>query len=299
MKRGTTLVDGLVLAASGVVLACLLLPAIVAARSEARDLGCVRNLKQIGLGLHNYHAVYASLPMSSIAAGGPGHGTGHDCFTSMLPFLELSPIYNAYNFSLENWNEANATVVGLRLNTFLCPENRGTEPLPAEKIRTIEGNVLPGKSRFGPLHFGANWGGERAGWATDFERDNGTFRGVMLPLPSRGPNGPNGTLKLDQIKDGLSFTLAVGEKRDSFGWAVGGWAGSEFDPGTTPAYDGENATTQRVYTGSFHERPNFLLLDGSVRALPGTLDRKVWYALITRDGGEAINEAELSPRVEN
>jgi len=33
---------------------------------------------------------------------------------------------------------------------------------------------------------------------------------------------------------------------------------------------------------------NFLFCDGSARTLRPTIDRKVWYGLLTRDGGERI-----------
>ena len=37
---------------------------------------------------------------------------------------------------------------------------------------------------------------------------------------------------------------------------------------------------------------NFAFADGSVRYIDGSIDRKVWYALITRDGGEAVRRDE-------
>jgi hypothetical protein len=91
------------------------------------------------------------------------------------------------------------------------------------------------------------------------------------------------------IKDGASFTLAIVEKRDSFGWAVGGWGGSEFDVFTSPAYEGDDALARKVYTGSTRvDGPNALMCDGSVHQLPAKQDRKIWYSLITRAGGETV-----------
>ena len=94
---------------------------------------------------------------------------------------------------------------------------------------------------------------------------------------------------LEHITDGLSFTLAMVEKRDSFGWAVGGWAGSEFDVHTSPAYAGDDALARKVYSGSPHaDGPNALMCDGSVRPLRARQDAAIWYALITRAGGEVV-----------
>ncbi len=64
---GFTLVELLVVIAIIGVLVGLLLPAVQAAREAARRMSCSNNFKQIGLGIHNYHAAYNMIPK---------HGTG-------------------------------------------------------------------------------------------------------------------------------------------------------------------------------------------------------------------------------
>ena len=63
IRRGFTLIELLVVIAIIAVLIALLLPAVQAAREAARRAQCVNNLKQIGLGLHNYHSTHNSFPM--------------------------------------------------------------------------------------------------------------------------------------------------------------------------------------------------------------------------------------------
>ena len=60
-RRGFTLIELLVVIAIIAVLIALLLPAVQAAREAARRASCVNNLKQIGLGLHNYHDTHGTL----------------------------------------------------------------------------------------------------------------------------------------------------------------------------------------------------------------------------------------------
>ncbi len=142
-RRGFTLVELLVVIAIIGVMVGLLLPAVQAAREAARRMSCGNNFKQLGLGLHNYHAAYNRLPQQGGGTNGGG-GTNNGLFLSilvpMLPFVEQQSLWEQISNPLVvgtttyppmgpvAWDTAYTpwrTTVG----TYRCPSDP-TEPSP-------------------------------------------------------------------------------------------------------------------------------------------------------------------------
>ena len=101
-RRGFTLIELLVVIAIIAVLIGLLLPAVQAAREAARRSQCVNNLKQLGLAVHNYHDVNMVLPMQTLypTASAESYGWSYGWGLGLLPHLEQTPAYNAFNLAL-------------------------------------------------------------------------------------------------------------------------------------------------------------------------------------------------------
>src|SRR5215467_13096584 len=91
-QKGFTLIELLVVIAIIAVLIALLLPAVQAAREAARRAQCINNLKQIGIGLHNYHGVHNCFPPGRISPD----------------FIAANVLQDAYT----NYNSADSPVRG-------------------------------------------------------------------------------------------------------------------------------------------------------------------------------------------
>ena len=321
-RRAFTLIELLVVISIIAVLIALLLPAVQMAREAGRAAQCKNNLKQIGLAMQSYHSTRKVMPMSTTV--GNGHGLNHACFTLLLPDLEQNAIYNSYNFYVENFTTANSTAVTSSIASFICPSMPDPQPKPVSSVNfqvpyavTASSGTYPATStwNFAPGHYAANWGGVHATpfgdprvyavtGAANYTTTFGIYRGVMMDVAVNYVGTGASTLglsrcyALETLKDGTTNTIAFGEKRDGYGWAVGGYGGSEFDVWTSPTYTEPTPAGNAppppsfgfVYTGSYHPGgAHFAFCDGSVRWLKGSTSQAIWYALTTRDGKEVIS----------
>jgi prepilin-type N-terminal cleavage/methylation domain-containing protein len=160
-KRGFTLVELLVVIAIIGVLVALLLPAVQAAREAARRMQCSNHLKQIGLGLQNYHDTFNSLPYgararyvstgnSGTAANPAGQAWGPSWYVGILPFCEQKPLSDLIEaqavkigtaFNDMQVNNTNPRVAQLakdqKIAWMLCPSS----PLPQTEL--LKGQANP------------------------------------------------------------------------------------------------------------------------------------------------------------
>jgi type II secretory pathway pseudopilin PulG len=113
------------------ILVALLLPAIQAAREAARRTQCNNNLKNIGLGLQNYHDTYKTFPMGAMHTSVRTTTTstyGPSWQFGILPFMEQRNIYDKIANTIRAGGSVNVTTTtnafsANTMNRLILPAN--------------------------------------------------------------------------------------------------------------------------------------------------------------------------------
>lgn len=302
-----TLIELLVVIAIIAILIGLLLPAVQKVREAAARMKCSNNLKQLGLGLHNYHDVYGKFPQPTNKGGTTS--IGWDSY--VLPYVEQDNIWKDMNPNIGAYVAGvNRNAGQYRIATFLCPSY--SEERSSSTIDNVSGQNAY------TIHYVGNMGpkGTNPTTGTPYSvnglasSQGGLACQGMLPytagVSNSNPNPP-GAVKMASIPDGTSNTLMLFEVA---------WNGLEKSPGSLRAWPrgcawNNDCTAMKNVTnamrtvryngggnyndismGSNHTSGcNVCLGDGSVRFLRESVDLNlVLKPLASRDGGEVISD---------
>lgn len=259
-----TLVELLVVIAIIGVLVALLLPAIQSAREAARRTQCQNNLKQIGVGLLNYHNALGAFPPSIVFDEGSGPQMSvrfrANWVIRMLPFFEEEALFNSFDFDQYISADENRAARGTVIPNFVCPAD-------AERASTkfsYPDGLGPTGDNWARGSYAANGTNEFAHVAYD------AFKDPMLS----GVMGFKRSHNIASITDGASNTLLVAEVRiglaeiDRRGtWALGtSGASSLFKHGFGGDANGPNACNDNSDDILECTALNRLLGDGDIQA---------------------------------
>jgi len=307
-RSAFTLIELLVVIAIIAVLVALLLPAVQQAREAARRSQCKNNLKQLGLGLHNYHDSHGLFPPESIAKGCCKGGTRQTTdpilnasgWTMLLPYLDQAPLYNQYNHNSaacsyispgttgsltgDPITSGNAAVVRTPISVFTCPSDAASR----------QGRYLPAGGSYYGIAAGSTQGGYKTNY--DFSTYSSTIdtcnSWAKQAVETRRLFSDNSNSSIKHITDGSSNTVAVCEtmcdQHNGIGvaWGYRGWTMVGLDlavrginvwtwPGTTwtPQIGWLGGWS---YPGSHHVGgAQFLFADGSVHFLSENISATV------------------------
>ena len=221
------------------ILISLLLPAVQSARESARRTQCSNNIKQLGLALMTYHTSYGLFPPSSVwrvsgalsstnVEAGNTSTLNENWAILILPQIDQQNLRQSFTLSSPIPSATNQAPRGTNLSVFLCPSDTYNRQQFIGSASSHSNQLGDGWARgnyaanaalgyMSTSSHGAPWDAASmtGGWA------NRLIRGVM------GVN--NMSLRIDDIKDGASNTILVGEIRagltpfDTRGvWAMSG-----------------------------------------------------------------------------
>jgi prepilin-type N-terminal cleavage/methylation domain-containing protein len=292
-RSGFTLIEMLVVGAIILMLAALLLPAVQQAREASRRVSCQNNLLQIGLALQNYANAHRVLPPGTSNATGPIISAPdpkqyHMSWTvQLLPHLQHKNAYQQIDFTKSVHAPENAFLRTAIVHAWTCP---ATVSLPSGS----------NQSCYCGIH-------------NDYE--------TAIDVKQNGVLFLNSSIRFDQVSDGLSNTMLVGERHDVLNSQLGWMSGTRDTlcngvvwlnrsrPAEPPRYQAHSTARGQVRSiqqdladlaagrefvgglGSSHGRGhNVVLVDGSVRFLSTTLPASTLRQLTHRADGEMVDD---------
>lgn len=280
-RNGFTLIELLVVIAIIAILVGLLLPAIQMVRESASKMTCANNLKQIGIAFHHFHGDRNAIPPSRL---GPSGGAAWTVL--ILPYIEEGNLYQQWEMH-HRFVKQRSFSRKAQVELYYCPSRRSAPHLSKDTWK--------GMPVYGALGDYVGCAGDDYASTRDYVVGNGAMVNADI---SRGLAHWRPRLRFASITDGLSNTFLVGEKHvrpHRFG---------ERYEGDASIFNGDNqytvmraagvefplaqSSTDRFNSqfGSYHPGLcQFVMCDGSVRALQSSTHRRILQRLANRMDG--------------
>ena len=288
-----TLIELLVVIAIIAILIALLVPAVQKVREAAARAQCQNNLKQLSLGVHNYHDSFKKVTPARIHTDGQASWA-----VLILPYIEQGNLFKGYDLAKPIYTQPATFNKQAQVSIFYCPARRTPPQLSNTNFRGEGAGTLGDYAASLCDNFN-----DRESWTS---LANGAMVTADKYTVSGGKAQWQAQIHFNRIRDGLSNTFLLGEKHvikadlgkdvavDNTIWnadlveTIGRIAeevmGKDVD---------DTSGRERDKFGSWHPQIcQFAFGDGSVRALQTSINLTTLKLLVNRADGKVIPQFE-------
>lgn len=268
-RHAITLVEVIAISVVILVMLGLLLPGLVSTRDRTRRDFCEQKLGRLALAVHGYEEATEFFPPAVMNPEGPirseANGMHHGWIAQLLPFIEEKTLFDQIDPAISVYDEFHRPVRETSIPAVICP---ATDSPPFE-------------SDYAACHHHAE---------APIDSDN---EGIFYL---------NSHVRPDDVLDGLSHTLLIGEKRNPANATDAGWmAGTRAtvrNTGTLPNGTPAEQFNDPLYVGGFGSwHPgiaNLAMGDATVSAISNSIDPIVYQQLGSRRDGTLQWQADQS-----
>jgi prepilin-type processing-associated H-X9-DG protein len=220
----------------------------------------------------------------------------------LLPYLEETNVYAAYKKGIRVDDPTNSQAMRTPIDVYACPSRRR-----AAADRNFDDDDNPPKVLAAATlgDYAANAGEEEDTGMDDI--DDANFVPINVDKTKAGPIFSGSRYSAKQITDGLSSTIAIGERHirpvptgtapEMEHYSIGDTAflaGDTIETILAGAHDspakGPDDHHDHIFGGPHSGVVQFVFLDGHVDAISNDIDEKTMLGLCTIAGGEVVQK---------